>query len=348
MSQTTRGRHRADRNIATEPLSKSQNERRSPNRHRAPKNNSIKPRSLTALAGIAGVSTVVVTGGSSIPTVNTNIVTKSDDTTTSIPVVNSVTYSNSINTRVQAASRSEERATLEETMASAKASDLVDPTTDLTAVIDTTPTLKNTDIRSIQAISASTEDLETLIAQVQEDANQNAQLLVQQQEIARAAAAEAEAKVADAIKRAEEKKQAAITQAARIEALGKVLVPVQDGYQLSARFLQKGSIWSGGVHTGLDFRVPIGTRVYAAASGTIVESGWAGAYGYRIVIDNGDGYLTTYNHLSKIFETGGFVNAGTNIGLSGSSGNTTGPHLHFEVMKDGEFINPAGWLWGVS
>ena len=112
--------------------------------------------------------------------------------------------------------------------------------------------------------------------------------------------------------------------------------------------MQRGRIWSGGVHTGLDFRVPPGTRVYAAASGTIIEAGYEGSYGYRIVIDHGDGYLTTYNHLSKIFETGGFVNAGTNIGLSGTTGNTTGPHLHLEVMKDGQFVNPAGWLWGTS
>lgn len=252
--------------------------------------------------------------------------------------------------RAQTASRSNERETLLDAQAAAQASTVADPATDVYAVIDTTPTLKSTDVRAIQALSASSENLTLLISQVQDDANQRAQLQVQQQEIARAAAAEAEAKVADAIEKAIRNKQAAITQAERIQAIGKVLVPIQDGYQLSARFMQRGRIWSGGVHTGLDFRVPIGTRVYAAASGTIIEAGYEGSYGYRIVVDNGDGYLTTYNHMSKIFESsvGKQITAGTNIGLSGSTGNTTGPHLHFEVLKDGQFVNPAGWLWGTG
>lgn len=329
MSDTSRGRHRAGR-------------------HSAPKKKAVKPKSVSALLGLAGVSSVVVTGGSSLPTLNTNVVNESSDTTTAIPVVKTTAITNNLINRVQAASRTNERETLADAEASAQASTVADPATDILAVIDTTPTLKSEDIRAIQALAGSTEDLITLIDQVQEDANQQAALQVQQQEIARAAAAEAEAKVAEAIREAESKKQAAIVQAQRIETIGKVLVPVQDGYQLSARFMQRGRIWSGGVHTGLDFRVPVGTRVYAAASGTIVEAGYEGAYGYRIVVDHGDGYMTSYNHLSTIFETGGFITAGTNIGLSGSTGKTTGPHLHLEVLKDGQFINPSGWLWGTD
>lgn len=329
VSESARGRHRAGR-------------------HSAPKKKLVKPKSASALLGLAGVSSVVVTGGSSLPTLNANIAKTSDDTTSTIPVVKTSVLTNSLVNRVQAASRTNERETLEEAEASAQASTVIDPATDILAVIDTTPTLKSEDIRAIQSLAGSTEDLVQLIDQVQQDANQQAALQVQQQEIARAAAAEAEAQVAEAIRAAEAKKQAAITQAQRIESLGKVLVPIQDSYQLSARFMQRGRIWSGGVHTGLDFRVPIGTRVYAAASGTIIEAGYEGSYGYRIVIDHGDGYTTTYNHLSTIFETGGFITAGTNIGLSGTTGNTTGPHLHLEVMKDGQFVNPAGWLWGTE
>lgn len=319
-------------------------------RHSAPKKKPVKPKSVSALAGLAGMSSVIVTGGSSIPTVNTSVTKKIEDTTTSIPVVKTSVVVDAFTNRAQTASRSNERDNLADAEAAAKAAAVTDPATDLTAVIDTTPTLKTTDIRAIQAVSGSSENLTDLIAQVQDDANQRAQLQVQEQEIARAAEAEAEAKVAAAIEEATRNKQAAIAQAQRIQAIGKVLVPIQDGYQLSARFMQRGRIWSGGVHTGLDFRVPFGTRVYTAASGTVVEAGYEGAYGYRVVIDNGDGYLTTYNHLSKIFETtvGKEIAAGTNIGLSGTSGNTTGPHLHFEVLKDGEFINPAGWLWGTS
>lgn len=329
MSDSARGRHRAGR-------------------HSAPKKKVVKPKSVSALLGLAGMSSVVVTGGSTLPTLNTSVAKKSDDTTTTIPVVKTSTITDNLVNRVQAASRTNERETLAEAEAAAQASTVADPATDIFAVIDTTPTLKSEDIRAIQSLAGSTDDLVNLIDQVQQDANQQAQLQVQQQEIARAAAAEAEAKVAEAVRAAEAKKQAAIVQAQRIETLGKVLVPIQDGYQLSARFMQRGRIWSGGIHTGLDFRVPVGTRVYAAASGTIVEAGYEGSYGYRIVIDHGDGYMTSYNHLSTIFETGGFVTAGTNIGLSGNTGNTTGPHLHLEVLKDGQFVNPAGWLWGTE
>jgi murein DD-endopeptidase MepM/ murein hydrolase activator NlpD len=96
----------------------------------------------------------------------------------------------------------------------------------------------------------------------------------------------------------------------------------------------------------LDFRVKTGTPVVAAANGKIISAGWEGSYGYQIQIDHGSGYITTYSHLSKITFSSGEVAAGKEIGKSGSSGNTTGPHLHFEVIKDGEFINPSKWLWG--
>lgn len=328
MSNSTRGRHRSGR-------------------HSAPKKKAASPKSFTALAGIAGVGSVIATGGSALPTVNSAVTKKADDTTTMIPVVQAEAISVAAANRAQTASRSNERDSLAEAQAAAQASTVADPAADLNAVIDTTPTLKSTDIRAIQALATSSDNFNLLVSQVQDDANQRAQLLVQQQEIARATAAEAEAKVAAAIEKAARAKQAAITQAQRIETIGKVTIPIQEGYELSARFWQKGRIWSGGVHTGLDFRVPPGTRVYSAASGTVLESGYEGSYGYRVVIDHGDGYLTTYNHMSKSFVgIGAFIPAGTNIGLSGSTGNTTGPHLHFEVMKDGQFVNPAGWLWG--
>ncbi|MEN9741071.1 MAG: hypothetical protein RIR66_27 [Actinomycetota bacterium] len=329
MSDNARGRHRSGR-------------------HSAPKKKVVKPNSVSALAGLAGVSSVIVTGGSAIPTMNATVVKKADDTTTSLPVIKTPVVATAFSNRAAAASRSDNRDTLAEAEASAQASTVADPGTDLTAVIDTTPTLKNTDVRAIQSIAASAEDLDLLVTQVQDDANQRAQLLVQQQDLAKAAAAEAEAKVAAAIKKAEDQKKAIILQQQRILAVGKVIVPVQVGYQLTARFGQHGRIWSGGVHTGLDFDVPIGTPVYAAASGVVIEAGYEGSYGYRIVIENGDGFQTTYNHMSKLFVGVGAVTAGTNIGLTGSTGNTTGPHLHFEVLKDGEFVNPAGWLWGTT
>jgi len=78
----------------------------------------------------------------------------------------------------------------------------------------------------------------------------------------------------------------------------------------------------------------------------IVRSGWAGSYGYRIEIDHGNGFVTTYNHLSRIEKTSGAVAAGEEIAKSGATGNITGPHVHFEVLKGDAFVNPTQWLWG--
>lgn len=102
------------------------------------------------------------------------------------------------------------------------------------------------------------------------------------------------------------------------------------------------------LHAGMDFAVPCGTPVHAAAGGTIVSTGWAGGYGNRIVIDNGYqrgvGLSTTYNHLSRIVQHGGHVNRGELIGYSGTTGSSTGCHLHFETYENGVPRNPRRWL----
>jgi murein DD-endopeptidase MepM/ murein hydrolase activator NlpD len=126
------------------------------------------------------------------------------------------------------------------------------------------------------------------------------------------------------------------------------VMPVVGSYQLSARFGQRGYMWSSGWHTGIDFVVPTGTPVRAAVPGTIIHAGWAGPYGNRIEIETGDGFLITYNHLSHIGKTSGTVSAGEVLGRSGATGNVTGPHLHFEVLYNGEFVSPAIWLWGTT
>ena len=116
-------------------------------------------------------------------------------------------------------------------------------------------------------------------------------------------------------------------------------------YRLTARFGQTGGYWSSGVHTGLDFAGPVGTPILAAASGKVVSTGYEGAYGNQVIIDHGDGYQTTYNHLSGIgVSVGDKVSTGDQIGKRGSTGNSTGAHLHFEVTKDGKFVDPEGWL----
>ena len=116
-------------------------------------------------------------------------------------------------------------------------------------------------------------------------------------------------------------------------------------YRLTARFGQTGGYWSSGIHTGLDFAGPVGTPILASASGKVVSTGYEGAYGNQIIIDHGNGYQTTYNHLSGIgVSVGDKVSTGDQIGKRGSTGNSTGAHLHFEVTKDGKFVDPEGWL----
>jgi murein DD-endopeptidase MepM/ murein hydrolase activator NlpD len=109
-----------------------------------------------------------------------------------------------------------------------------------------------------------------------------------------------------------------------------------------------GSMWSSGYHTGVDFVVPTGTPVKAVAAGTVVSAGWGGAYGNQVVIKLDDGYYAQYAHLSQLSVSAGqTVTAGRQIGLSGATGNVTGPHLHFEIRTTpyyGSDLDPVGYL----
>lgn len=100
------------------------------------------------------------------------------------------------------------------------------------------------------------------------------------------------------------------------------------------------------LHTGQDYASACGTPVRAADAGTVVDSGWhAYGGGLRIVVDHGAGLMTTYNHLSSLdAAAGASVQRGQAIGAVGSSGNSTGCHLHFEVLIDGEKVDPQPWL----
>ncbi|WP_330172538.1 transglycosylase family protein [Streptomyces sp. NBC_01498] len=111
---------------------------------------------------------------------------------------------------------------------------------------------------------------------------------------------------------------------------------------------RKAGSWSSGYHTGVDFPVPTGTSVKAVAAGTVVSAGWEGAYGYQVVIRHGDGKYSQYAHLSALnVRDGQRVNAGQRIARSGSTGNSTGPHLHFEMRTGpgyGSDIDPVSYL----
>ncbi|CAM5638290.1 hypothetical protein SAVIM338S_06206 [Streptomyces avidinii] len=124
--------------------------------------------------------------------------------------------------------------------------------------------------------------------------------------------------------------------------------PVDAG--LGTAYRVAGSSWSSGYHTGIDFPVATGTAVKAVGPGSVVSAGWAGAYGYQVVIRHSDGRYSQYAHLSALgVKAGQQVSGGQRIGRSGSTGNTTGPHLHFEMRTGagyGTDIDPLKYLRG--
>ena len=98
-------------------------------------------------------------------------------------------------------------------------------------------------------------------------------------------------------------------------------------------------------HTGLDFAAPQGAAVAATSPGTVVVAGWCGGYGQCVTIDHGGGVLTLYGHLSRIdVAPGQAISQGQSIGLVGSTGRSTGPHLHYEVRINGQAVDPSAYL----
>ncbi|MFE6671693.1 peptidoglycan DD-metalloendopeptidase family protein [Streptomyces tendae] len=123
--------------------------------------------------------------------------------------------------------------------------------------------------------------------------------------------------------------------------------PVQGG-TVGTPYHQSGSMWSSGYHTGTDFVVPTGTSLKAVGAGTVVSAGWGGAYGNQVVIQLADGHYAQYAHLSSLSVSAGqSVTAGQQVGLSGATGNVTGPHLHFEIRTTPDYgsdIDPIAFL----
>ncbi len=110
---------------------------------------------------------------------------------------------------------------------------------------------------------------------------------------------------------------------------------------ITSRFGQR---W-GRLHTGVDIAAPQGSPIYAADGGTVIFSGWESGYGYLVKIDHHNGYVTYYGHASKLLvKKGDKVAKGQKIALVGSTGHATGPHVHFEVRKNGVPVNPLPYL----
>jgi murein DD-endopeptidase MepM/ murein hydrolase activator NlpD len=187
-------------------------------------------------------------------------------------------------------------------------------------------------------------------------------------EVAELVAARRGARNTAAKLRAEDKKQLASLESERnsLEARIRALTPKQvrdaggDGggtlsyaangpitSQYGLRFHPILHVWK--LHDGTDFGVPCGTPVHAAAGGTILQTYYNGGYGNRIILNNGrmrgKNVVTTYNHLTRwIVHPGQHVKRGQTIGYSGTTGYSTGCHLHFMVIVNGSTVNPMGWL----
>ena len=114
---------------------------------------------------------------------------------------------------------------------------------------------------------------------------------------------------------------------------------------ISSRFGSRSSVRSS-IHTGLDIAARLGTPIKAAAGGTVVHAGWKGSLGKLIVVSHGNGVQTYYAHCNSIgVSAGQKVSQGEVIGKVGSTGNSTGPHLHLEIRVNGVAYNPQNWLY---
>ncbi|MFF5622139.1 M23 family metallopeptidase [[Kitasatospora] papulosa] len=192
----------------------------------------------------------------------------------------------------------------------------------------------------------------TLAAQIEAQAKAQKQ----QADAAAKAAAEAKAKAeakAEAERKAEARakeareEKARAARAAERARLNAFHLPVA-GSHVTTGYQSGGALWSSGTHSGVDFQAASGSSVLAVGAGTVVEAGWGGAYGNNIVLRMKDGTYTQYGHLSSIgVSVGQSVGSGEQIGLSGSTGNSTGPHLHFEARTTPEYgsdMDPVAYL----
>jgi murein DD-endopeptidase MepM/ murein hydrolase activator NlpD len=122
--------------------------------------------------------------------------------------------------------------------------------------------------------------------------------------------------------------------------------PVQEGY-ISSYFGGRQDPFDGsdGVHKGVDFAGPLGSQVTSVAAGVVTRAEAASGYGNLVEINHGNGYVTRYGHNQRLLvHAGDTVNRGTAIALMGSTGRSTGPHVHFEVLRNGQQVDPLKFI----
>lgn len=132
------------------------------------------------------------------------------------------------------------------------------------------------------------------------------------------------------------------------KAMGELFAyPLKAAWRLTSRFGRRADPFTGvtSSHTGIDMACPTGTPIYASMSGKVVVAGWNNIFGNYVIINHENGYQTLYGHMSKILTSSGQrVAQGARIGLVGSTGYSTGPHLHFTVYKNGKLVDPQTLL----
>ncbi len=147
------------------------------------------------------------------------------------------------------------------------------------------------------------------------------------------------------------KEEVTIQPVAKVVEVGTRIPPTYikpiSGGRLSSNFGRRSAPTRGAstYHKGIDWATPTGTAVMASSGGTVVRAGWGSGYGYVVYIRHPDGRETRYAHLSKVLvKTGETVKQGQKIALSGNTGRSTGPHLHFEILINGSQVNPLQYL----
>ncbi|ARZ67433.1 M23 family metallopeptidase [Streptomyces sp. HU2014] len=219
----------------------------------------------------------------------------------------------------------------------------------LAATTDDAPRAEDTGLTQAIVIGEDTATRVGEQAEVQRSSAEETSARLQAEAEAKKQAAETK-KLADEAARkaeAERKEQERIAREEERKKLNAYVSPIEGSY-VSTSYKASSGLWSSGSHTGVDFHAESGTSVRSVGAGTVVEAGYGGAYGNNVVIKHNDGTYTQYGHLSSIgVSAGQTVTAGQEIGISGATGNVTGPHLHFEARTGpsyGSDIDPVEYL----
>ncbi|MBT2450310.1 M23 family metallopeptidase [Streptomyces sp. ISL-43] len=210
---------------------------------------------------------------------------------------------------------------------------------------DSAPSTEDTGLNTIVVADELADEIQAQAAS-QQRAAEAAAAKTQAEADAKQRAAEAKAK-AEARAKAEREAAERVAREEERKRLNTFVAPLADTY-VSTQYHAGGGMWSSGSHTGIDFHASSGTEVHSVGLGTVVEAGYGGAYGNNVVIKHADGTYTQYGHLSSLsVSVGQQVTPGQQIGRSGSTGNSSGPHLHFEARTGADYgsdIDPVAYL----